>query len=90
MKNRILPDIMQPTVAGCATHPAGHARATPSLKLTFHLDHSAGADDPPATPSKESQFSDCEPHLRSGRRVFVFRLSSEAEEREQEGKPSKR
>src|SRR5262245_53571640 len=33
-------------VAGCATPPgsAGHASATANLKLTFHLDHSAGAD----------------------------------------------
>jgi hypothetical protein len=33
-------------VAGCAT-PTGsvrHAGATANLKLTFHLDHSAGAD----------------------------------------------
>jgi len=32
-------------VAGCATPTgsAGHASATASLKLTFHLDHSAGA-----------------------------------------------
>jgi hypothetical protein len=33
-------------VAGCATPAgsAGHAGATANLKLTFHLDHSAGAD----------------------------------------------
>jgi hypothetical protein len=33
-------------VAGCATptSSAGHAGATANLKLTFHLDHSAGAD----------------------------------------------
>jgi hypothetical protein len=33
-------------VAGCATPTgsAGHAGATAKLKLTFHLDHSAGAD----------------------------------------------
>src|SRR6516165_8921565 len=33
-------------MAGCATPPgsAGHAGATANLKLTFHLDHSAGAD----------------------------------------------
>jgi len=33
-------------VAGCAppTGSAGHASAAASLKLTFHLDHSAGAD----------------------------------------------
>src|SRR5262249_39306131 len=33
-------------VAGCATPSgsAGHADATANLKLTFHLDHSAGAD----------------------------------------------
>jgi len=33
-------------VAGCATPPgsAGHASATASLKLTFHLDHPVGAD----------------------------------------------
>jgi hypothetical protein len=33
-------------VAGCATPigSAGHAGATANLKLTFHLDHSAGAD----------------------------------------------
>ena len=33
-------------VAGCATPPgsAGPASATASLKLTFHLDHSAGAN----------------------------------------------
>src|SRR5262245_43618278 len=33
-------------VAGCATTTgsAGHAGATANLKLTFHLDHSAGAD----------------------------------------------
>ena len=32
-------------VAGCATptSSAGHAGATANLKLTFHLDHSAGA-----------------------------------------------
>src|SRR5262249_44705811 len=34
-------------VAGCATptSSAGHAGATASLKLTFHLDHSAEADE---------------------------------------------
>src|SRR5262249_28266198 len=34
------------SVAGCATPTgsAGHAGATANLKLTFHLDHSAGAD----------------------------------------------
>src|SRR5262249_39098557 len=33
-------------VAGCATQTgsAGHAGETANLKLTFHLDHSAGAD----------------------------------------------
>jgi glutamine phosphoribosylpyrophosphate amidotransferase len=33
-------------VAGCATPSgsAGHAGATADIKLTFHLDHSAGAD----------------------------------------------
>src|SRR5262249_40604608 len=33
-------------LAGCATPSgsAGHAGATANLKLTFHLDHSAGAD----------------------------------------------
>src|SRR5262249_6935974 len=33
-------------VAGCATPTgsAGHAGATASLKLTFHLDHSVGAN----------------------------------------------
>jgi len=33
-------------VAGCATPTgsAGHASATASLKLTFHLDHSVGAN----------------------------------------------
>jgi hypothetical protein len=33
-------------VAGCATPTgsAGHAGATANLKLTFHPDHSAGAD----------------------------------------------
>src|SRR5262249_4565119 len=33
-------------VAGCATPTgfAGHAGATANLKLTFHLDHSTGAD----------------------------------------------
>ena len=33
-------------VAGCATPTgsAGHAGATANLKLTFHLDHSEGAD----------------------------------------------
>src|SRR5262245_25975511 len=33
-------------VAGCATPTgsAGHAGATANLKLRFHLDHSAGAD----------------------------------------------
>jgi hypothetical protein len=33
-------------VAGCATPTgsAGHAGATANLKLTFHLGHSAGAD----------------------------------------------
>src|SRR5262249_52178580 len=36
-------------VAGCATPTgsAGHASATASLKLTFHLDHSVGANQPP-------------------------------------------
>jgi len=36
-------------VAGCATPTgsAGHAGATANLKLTFHLDHSAGADHSP-------------------------------------------
>jgi len=36
-------------VAGCATSTgsAGHAGATTNLKLTFHLDHSVGADHPP-------------------------------------------
>src|SRR5262249_54515395 len=36
-------------VAGCAkpTGSAGHAGATANLKLTFHLDHSAGADQSP-------------------------------------------
>src|SRR5262249_40462674 len=35
-------------VAGCATPTgsAGHASATASLKLTFHLDHSVGANHP--------------------------------------------
>src|SRR6516225_7973768 len=35
-------------VAGCATPTgsAGHAGATANLELTFHLDHSAGADQP--------------------------------------------
>jgi hypothetical protein len=34
--------------AGCATPTgsSGHAGATANLKLTFHLDHSAGADQP--------------------------------------------
>src|SRR5438132_14222875 len=34
------------SVAGCATPTgsAGHAGATADLKLTFHPDHSAGAD----------------------------------------------
>jgi hypothetical protein len=33
-------------VAGCATPTGstGHAGATANLKLTFHPDHSAGAD----------------------------------------------
>ena len=33
-------------MAGCATPTgfAGHAGATANLKLTFHLDHSVGAD----------------------------------------------
>src|SRR5437660_4445913 len=37
-------------VAGCATPTgsAGHAGATANLKLTFHPDHSAGADQLPA------------------------------------------
>jgi hypothetical protein len=37
-------------VAGCATPTgsAGHAGATANLKLTFHLDHSAGADNGPS------------------------------------------
>src|SRR5262249_4035402 len=37
-------------VAGCAppTGSAGHASATASLKLTFHLDHSVGANQPRA------------------------------------------
>src|SRR5262249_59264213 len=35
-------------VAGCATPTgsAGHAGETNNLKLTFHVDHSAGADQP--------------------------------------------
>jgi hypothetical protein len=35
-------------VAGCATPSgsAGHAGETANLKLTFHLDHSVGADQP--------------------------------------------
>jgi hypothetical protein len=35
-------------VAGCATPTgsAGHAGATANLKLTFQLDHSAGAGQP--------------------------------------------
>jgi hypothetical protein len=35
-------------MAGCATPSgsAGHAGETANLKLTFHLDHSAGADQP--------------------------------------------
>src|SRR6266566_8451143 len=39
-------------VAGCATPTgfAGHAGATANLKLTFHLDHSAGADHPVQAP----------------------------------------
>src|SRR5262249_11828949 len=38
-------------VAGCATPTgsAGHASATASLKLTFHLDHSVGANQRGAT-----------------------------------------
>src|SRR5262245_13141440 len=44
------PEVFVPTFAawpGCATpaSSAGHAGATATLKLTFHLDHSAGADD---------------------------------------------
>src|SRR6266404_6144542 len=40
-------------VAGCATPTgsAGHAGATANHKLTFHLDHSAGADHVPAARS---------------------------------------
>ena len=43
------PEVFVPafaSVAGCATPTgsAGHAGATANLKLTFHLDHSAGAD----------------------------------------------
>ena len=43
------PEVFVPAlrrVAGCATPTgsAGHAGATAKLKLTFHLDHSAGAD----------------------------------------------
>src|SRR5262249_35372544 len=43
------PEVFVPAfaaVAGCAmpTGSAGHAGATANLKLTFHLDHSAGAD----------------------------------------------
>src|SRR5262249_4700390 len=43
------PEVFVPaftSVAGCATptSSAGHAGETASLKLTFHLDHSAGAD----------------------------------------------
>src|SRR5262249_28055867 len=45
-------------VAGCATPTgsAGHASATANLKLTFHLDHSAGADQP--TGSEWRRYSD--------------------------------
>jgi hypothetical protein len=48
-------------VAGCATPSgsAGHAGATANIKLTFHLDHSAGADQP--TESAEQKFAACEP-----------------------------
>src|SRR6516162_209727 len=46
-------------VAGCATPTgsAGHASATASLKLTFHLDHSVGANQqhPPMTPEQARQ-----------------------------------
>ena len=40
-------------VAGCATPTgfAGHASATANLKLTFHPDHSLGANHPPARPT---------------------------------------
>src|SRR5262249_43435989 len=48
-------------VAGCAptTGFAGHAGATANLKLTFHLDHSAGADhsNSESIPALTSDFS---------------------------------
>jgi hypothetical protein len=41
-------------VAGCATPTgsASHASATASLKLTFHLDHSVGANQPAMPPQR--------------------------------------
>ena len=46
-------------VAGCATPTgsAGHAGATANLKLTFHLDHSAGADQQRITPAAVATFN---------------------------------
>src|SRR5262249_30509095 len=40
---KLLP-LLDPSIAGRRTGSAGHAGATANLKLTFHLDHSAGAD----------------------------------------------
>src|SRR5262252_626836 len=48
-------------VAGCAppTGSAGHAGATANLKLTFHLDHSAGADQAhPQEPTSNEWWAD--------------------------------
>jgi hypothetical protein len=43
---RILKGVQPAELPACAapTCSAGHASATATLKLTFHLDHSAGAD----------------------------------------------
>jgi Resolvase, N terminal domain len=38
------PEVFVPAFAAWPTGFAGHAGATANLKLTFHLDHSAGAD----------------------------------------------
>src|SRR5262245_48727155 len=57
-------------VAGCATPTgsAGHAGATANLKLTFHLDHSAGADHCPHRVALDA-FGD--PALRDAPNPFV-------------------
>src|SRR6516164_1168921 len=66
-------------VAGCATPTgsAGHAGATANLELTFHLDHSAGADQPPPAPGeafdgyafKSNRQKECVPNARENHQI---------------------